>query len=66
MSRPTELASAWSCPRCHDQWRSPMAMPAPFHLCDRSGKVENFVVAWTPERAAEVEKPVVRRLKVAA
>jgi hypothetical protein len=41
-------------------------MPAPFHLCDRSGRVENFVVAWTPERAAEVEKPVVRRLRVAA
>ena len=43
-----------------------MAMPAPFHLCDRSGKVENFTVAWTPEIAVERELPVVRRLKVAA
>ena len=66
MTRPAETATAWSCPRCHDLWRSPIAMPAPFHLCDRSGRVENFVVAWTPERAAEVEKPVVRRLRVAA
>jgi hypothetical protein len=43
-----------------------MAMPAPYHLCERSGRVESFTLAWSPERAAEVEKPKVRRLKVAA
>jgi len=66
MSRPVETATAWSCPRCHDLWRSSMAMPAPFHLCDRSGKVENFTVSWTPEIAVQRELPVVRRLQVAA
>ena len=66
MTRPVETSRAWSCPRCHDHWKSPMAMPAPYHLCDRSGRVESFTLAWSPERAAEVEKPKVRRLKVAA
>jgi hypothetical protein len=43
-----------------------MAMPAPFHLCDRSGKVENFTVSWSPEIAVERELPIVRRLRLAA
>jgi hypothetical protein len=64
--RDLERHTAWACPRCHDQLRSPIAMPAPYHLCDRSGRVENWVVAWTPQRAAEIEPPKVRALKAVA
>lgn len=66
MTRPVETSKRWTCPRCHDHWQSAMPMPSPYHLCERSGRVESFVLAWSPERAAEVEQPNVRRLRLAA
>lgn len=61
-----EVASRWTCRHCHDSFESPMPMPAPAHLCPRTGRIEAYVPAWSPERAAAVEQLPVRRLRAVA
>jgi len=61
-----EVAQRWTCRHCHYGFSSPMPMPAPAHLCDRTGRIEAYVPAWSPERAAAAEPAVVRTLRAVA
>lgn len=61
-----ETGTRWTCRYCHYGPFPSIPMPAPAHLCPRTGRTEAYVLAWSPERAAAFEDAPVRRLQAVA